>query len=189
VTHNCRFSFWRVSLHDRPSSASSPWELKGTVTLSHSQGCKLSNWRIESECPVRRPSIISKHLSNLARSQPPSASPVLLYNALHVYFLAHLITASKIPWSQPLGASPNSLNYSLQVYTIMTSKVEISKLPWSWPPSVSPNWLDHCLQIHTIMAGKWISRVTWSLPRSECLSSLHYQFQVHLEFLWSPACS
>jgi len=43
LTPECSFTFWRSSLHDRPPSASSPWEPKGKITLSHSHGCKLTN--------------------------------------------------------------------------------------------------------------------------------------------------
>jgi len=75
LTPECSFSFWRTSLNDRPPSASPPSELKGKVTLSHSHGCELSNWWIESHHPVRPPSTASKYSSNLAGSWPPSASP------------------------------------------------------------------------------------------------------------------
>jgi len=40
LTTECSYSFWRTSLHDRPPSASSPWELNGKVTLWHSHGCE-----------------------------------------------------------------------------------------------------------------------------------------------------
>jgi len=44
LTPECSFSFRRASLHDRPPSSSSPCELKGNVTLSHSHSCELTNW-------------------------------------------------------------------------------------------------------------------------------------------------
>jgi len=43
LTPGCSFNFWCSSLYDWPPSASSPSELKGKVTLSHSNCCKLSN--------------------------------------------------------------------------------------------------------------------------------------------------
>jgi hypothetical protein len=43
LTLVCSFSFRHASLHDRPPSGSSPGELKGKVTLSHSHGCELTN--------------------------------------------------------------------------------------------------------------------------------------------------
>jgi hypothetical protein len=43
LTHECSFSFWRASLQDRPPPASSPCELKGNVTSSHSHWCELTN--------------------------------------------------------------------------------------------------------------------------------------------------
>jgi len=60
LTPEWRFSFRRTSLHDRPSSANSPWEIKGKVTLSHSHGCELTNWWIECLHPGRRPLTASK---------------------------------------------------------------------------------------------------------------------------------
>ena len=66
LTHECSFSFRRTSLHNRLSSARSPGELKGKVTLSHSRGSKLTNWWIESQHPARRSSTTSKYSSNLA---------------------------------------------------------------------------------------------------------------------------
>jgi len=61
LTAECSFSFWRAPLHQRPPSASSPWELKGKVTLSQSHSCKLTNGWIASQHPVRRPSTAAKY--------------------------------------------------------------------------------------------------------------------------------
>jgi len=71
LTPKCSCSFWRGSLHDRPPSASSPWELKGKVTLSHCQVCESTYWWIDSQHPARRPSSACKYSSNVARSHPP----------------------------------------------------------------------------------------------------------------------
>jgi len=57
LTPKCSFSSQRASLHNRLPSASSPWELKGIVTLS---GCKLTNWWKESQHLACRPSTASK---------------------------------------------------------------------------------------------------------------------------------
>jgi len=140
LTPECSFSFRRASLHDRPPSASSPWELKGKVTLSHSHGCEITNWWIQSQHPARRPSIASKYSSNLARSRPPSVSPISLLHGLQVYLETRSITASKC-------VSPNSLDHGLQVY-LQTRLITACKFARAWPPSASPNSLDHDLGVH-----------------------------------------
>ena len=43
LTPECSFSFRHASLHDPLPSASSPWELEGKVTSSHSHICKSTN--------------------------------------------------------------------------------------------------------------------------------------------------
>ena len=129
------------------------------------------------------------------------------------------IAASKFARSWPLSASPNSLDYGLQV-RLQTRSITIpeciSKFTRSWPPSVSPNTLDYHLQVHlqthSITASKCISILarsrSWgtsvvhsitasqcvfkyarSCPRSVSLSSLDHHFQAHLEFLSSTAGS
>jgi len=83
--------------------------------------------------------IAYKCISKLAQSRPPSAS-----------------LSSR---SRPQSASPNSLDYGLQVRTITASNC-ISKLARSPPQSASPNSLDHALQVHlstrSITASKYI---------------------------------
>jgi len=44
LTRECSFRFRCASLHDRPPSDRSPWELNGKVSLSHCLSCKLTNW-------------------------------------------------------------------------------------------------------------------------------------------------
>jgi len=84
--------------------------------------------------------------------------------------------SSNLTWSWPASASPNLIDYSLQVHLqtlqILASMC-ISNFAWSQPPSVSPNLLDHILQVHfqtrTLMASKFAQ----SLSQSASLSLLH----------------
>jgi len=139
LTPECSFSFRRASLHDRPPSASSPWELKGKVSMSHSHGCKLTNWWIESQHLACHPSTASKYLSNLAQSWPPSVSPNSLDDSLQVHLQTRAITASNCISKHARLRPPSLHNHGLQV--------PISKLARSRPPSESPNSLDHGLQV------------------------------------------
>jgi len=103
LTPEWSFSFRRASIHDRPPSASSPWELKGKVTLSHSLGCELTNWwntvsapgAPSIDCPqvlVQSCSITaSKCISKLARLRPPSSHD----HGLQVHLQTRSIMASK----------------------------------------------------------------------------------------------
>jgi len=82
------------------------------------------------------------------------------------------------------SASQNSLDYGLQVRTIMASKC-FSKLARSWPPSASPNWLDDDLQVYlptrSIKASKFIYKLARSRPPSVSPNSLEYNLQMHLQ--------
>jgi len=174
----CSFSFWHTSLHNRPPSASSPCDLKGKVTLSHSHGCEVTNWWIESLHLAHRPFTASKYLSNLAPSWPSSASP----NSLDEGIQVSTITTSKCIFKlAPLrlpSASLSTLDPGLHVHfqtrSIIASKsifklarsrppssqdhdlpvhltprsISASKFAWSWPPSASRNLLDHSLQVN-----------------------------------------
>ena len=91
----CSFSFQRTSLHNQPLSASSSWELKVELTLSHSHCCEETNWWIESQHPACHPSIASKYTFNPARWQPPSISPYSLDDTLQVDFETCSSMASK----------------------------------------------------------------------------------------------
>ena len=211
LTPECSFSFERTSLHDRLPSTSSPWQLNGNVTLSHSQSCKLTNWWIVSAPGA--PSIdrlqvlvqswsntASKCVCKFARSRPRSVPPNSLHYRLHVcriitskciskhgqlrppslYDHGLQVHISKATWSRPPSASPNSLDYGLQIRPIITSKimskhallrppsshdhvlqVHISKLNRPRHPNVSPNLLDYHLQVYlqlrSITASKCIS--------------------------------
>jgi len=111
LTPECSFSFRRASIHDRPPSASSPWELKGKVTLSHSHGCELTNWGNTVSAPgapsidrrqvlVQYRSITAfKWISKLARLRPPSSHD----HGLQVHLQSRSITASK--WISQLARS------------------------------------------------------------------------------------
>jgi len=151
LTPECSFSFRRTSLQDRPPSASSAWALKGEVTLSHSHGCELTNWWIESQHRARRPSIAYKYSSSLTSSRPPSASPNSLDHSLQVHLQTRSITASKFARSRPPSASLSSLDPALQVHlwvhSISASKC-ISELAWSRPPSTSLMSNGGCAEIH-----------------------------------------
>jgi len=74
-TPECSFGFCRTSPHDRLPSASSPGELTGKVTLSHSHSCKLTNQWVESQHPAHGRSTASKFSCQLFPSQPPCISP------------------------------------------------------------------------------------------------------------------
>jgi len=187
ITPEHRFSFRHAFVHDRPPSASSLWELKSEVTLSHSHGCDLTDWWIESQHRAHRPSIASKFSSNLTQSRPPSASPNSLDDRLQVYLQTRSITASKsiskLAQSQPPSVSPNSLDYGLQVHTFTASKC-ISEFTRSWPPSASLSPLDPGLQVHlqtrSLKASKCISKLARSEAPSVSPNSLNYGLQVHL---------
>jgi len=169
LTPESSFSFRRTSLHNWPPSASSPWELKGKVTLSHSHGSELTNWWIQSHHPVRHPLTASKYSSNLARSRPPSASPISLDHGLQVHLQTHSITASKCISKLARLRPASSHEHGLQVHPqtrLITISECISKLSWSLPPNVSPYMLDYRLQVHlqtrSITASEYISEFTRS---------------------------
>ena len=187
LTRECSFSFRRASLHNRPPSASLPWELKCEVTLSHSDVCKSTNWWMESQHPAHHPATGSKCSSNLTRSRPPKC-------------------ITKLTWSRPPSVSPNSLNYCLQVRTIMASKC-ISKLAWSqppcvfqtrsitvskfaqsWPPRASLNSLHYGLQVRTIMASKHSYKLDQSWSWRASLHSLYQGLHMSVR-IWSITAS
>ena len=185
LTTESSFSSQCASLHNRPPSASSPWELKGKFTLSHSHGCELTHWWIESQHPVRSWSTASQYSSKLARLWPPCS----LNSGLQLYLRTRLITASKLARSRLLSVFPNSLDYGLQSRSITPSKCISKLVPFqrpqvhlqsplitisecismftrSRPPSVSPSTLGYRLQVHlhsrSITASEYISEFTWS---------------------------
>jgi len=112
------FSFWCASLHDGPPSPSSPSERHGKVILSHSHGCELTNWWMESQQPVRSPLTASQYSSILARVWLPS----LHDHGRQIHLETRTSTASKLTWSRPRSVCPCSLDYWLQVCTIFASE-------------------------------------------------------------------
>jgi hypothetical protein len=179
LTAECIISFRRASLHDRPPSASSPWELKGKVTLSHSHICKSTNWWIVSQHPARRPSTGSKYLSNFAWLRPPSSHD----HRLQLHLQHRLITASKwiskLARSRPPSSCPNSLHHGFQVH-LQTSLIAISecisKFTRSRPPSVCAKAVDYCLQVrlptrslaHGLDVYFWVHSIVIFRPDSNC---------------------
>ena len=201
-TPECSFSIWCASLHDRPLSASSPWEHKGKVILSHCHGCELTSWWMGSQHPAHRPLTAVEYSSSLALSRLPISSPNSLDCGLQVHLETRLTPASE--WICNLTRSPtptvsaHSHHRGLQVYlqsrTIMASKcisklagswpqsnlqtqsIMAGKFAWSWPPSESPNSLDYGLEVETVRASKCISKLARSQPWSVSLSSLNRHF-------------
>jgi len=147
LTPECSVSFQRASLHYRPPSASSPWELTGKVTLSYSQGWELTNGWIECQHRARRPSTASKYSSNLAQLRPPSSH----HHGLQVHLQTRSITSSKclfqLAWLRP----PNSLDHCVHVY-LQTCMITASKFAWSR--------LQVHVQIHSITSSECISEFT-----------------------------
>jgi len=169
LTPQCSFSFRRFSLQNRPPLASSPWQLKGKVTLSHSHGYELTNWWKESQHQAHRLSTALKYSSKLARLQSTSSHD----HGLEVHLQTSTIRASKLTPSQPPSVSPKSHDYGLQVH--------ISKLTRSRPPSVFPNSLDHGLKVRLIKASKCVYQLAWSRSWSVSVNTLDYRLQVHLQ--------
>jgi len=156
LTTECSFSFQRASLHDRLPSPSSPWELKGKVTLSHSHVCQSPHWWIESQHQTHHPSTASKYSSNLTRSQPLKCISKLAQlgppsshdHGLQVHLQTRSITISecitKFTRLRPPMVFPNTLDFHLQVH-LQSRLITDSKLTQSWPPSASPDWIDYGL--------------------------------------------
>jgi len=151
LTSECSFSFPQSSLHNRLLSASSPWQLDGEVTLSHSHGCKLINWWIESQHAARRPSTASKYSANLDPSRPASVSEDSLDHGLQVHLHARSITASDCILRDarlwPSRSHDHGIQVHLQTRSIMMSEC-IFKFTRSRHPSASLNSHDHGLQVH-----------------------------------------
>jgi len=111
--------------------------------------------------PVWPPSwtTASNSSSNLARSRPPSASPILFDHGLQVRLHTCLITASKFALSWPASVY-------LQTRSITPSK-SISRLAPIWPPSSH----DHGLQVHLQTPSITSSKFALSWPPSAYLET------------------
>ena len=122
--------------------------------------------------------IAFNYISKFTRSRPPSS---------HDLGLQKLIT--KLSRSWPPSASSNSLNFVLQVCTIMacsaclhtrsiTASKCISKLAWSGPQSASLSSLDHGLYVYlqtgSITTSACISNLAPSPPQSVSHNSLNH---------------
>ena len=118
----------------------------------------------------------SECISNLAQSQPPSASPNLLHHGLQVYFQTRSITACKFARSWPSSAylQPRLITASKCISRLARLRparshdhgpqVHISKLARSRPPSVSPDSLNYVLRVRSITASKCISKLARLWP-------------------------
>jgi len=158
---NVAASSGMASLHDLPPSASSPWELKGKVTLSHHHACKSTNWWIDYQHPARRPLTVSKFSSNLARSSPPQC-------------------ITKLAWLRPPSSHNHALQVHLQTRSITASKW-ISKLAHLGPPSLHDHGLQVHLQTRSIMISECIYKFTRSRHPGVSPNTLDYRLQVHLQ--------
>ena len=150
--------------------------------LHESSKVELTNWWIDSQPPVRRPSTASKDLSNITRSRPPCVSPNLLNQGDEVHLQTCSITASKcisnLARSWPPSVSPDSLSYGLQVCMINASRVDLqtrlimaSKFARSWSAGAHA-------PTRSIIASKCISKLFRSLPPVVFSSSLDYGLRV-----------
>ena len=122
----------------------------------------------------------SKSISKLARSQPPSASPMSLDHSLQVFLQSRTITTSKCISQLTRLRQPHSHGHGLQVHlqtSLISASECISKPAGSQPPSVSPFSLDYGPQVCMIIASRYISKLAQS--HSASLSSLDYELQVY----------
>jgi len=110
----------------------------------------------------------TKCISKVSLPWPARVESYSLYCALLVRTVVSSKCISKLIFSQ----SPNLHHHSLQVSTIIASKVNIAKLAQSWPPSASLNSLDYGLQVYfqtcSIRSSKtaqaWHPTVAWNTP-------------------------
>jgi hypothetical protein len=103
--------------------------------------------------------------------------------------------ASKLAPLQSPIVSPHSLNYGIQVHTIMASKCiytrlitlseSISNFTRSQPTSVSPNTLDYHLHVHLHLGSITASKFTWPLPPSASQTCPGTGFKCIIEFVRS----
>jgi len=103
---------------------------------------------------------------------------------------------------RPTGASPDSLDYSVQVHletcsimaskarTIMVFHMHIFKLARSQPPSLSPHSFDHGLQVYFQTCSITASKFARSCPPGACPHSLEHDPGVHIQVhpIMAPNC-
>jgi len=81
-------------------------------------------------------------------------------NRLQVLAHSRLSTAtrclSKLAWSWPPSASPDSLNHHLHMF-LQTPLITACKFVRSSPPSASPKWLYYSVQVRMIIASECVS--------------------------------
>jgi len=174
VDPKCTFSFWHTSLQIDRHQPVLHKSFKDKVTMSHSHGCELTNWWIESRQAVHQP--------------PPSTRPISLDHSLQVHLQTRSVTASecisKLAWSRPPGAFLSSLDHTPQVHlqtrSIMASKcisrlrsITACKFARSSPPSA---YLPTC----SITAFKCISKYARLPPPSASSKSLNHGLGVYL---------
>ena len=159
--------------------------------LSHSHGCKLTNWWKESQHLAGRQSTASRYSSKLAWLQPPSLHNHGIQVHLQPCSIPTSKCISKLAQLQPPNASSNFLNYSLQsshdhglpsaniqTHSIMASKY-MSKLARLRPPSSHDHALQVHLYTHSTKISECISIFTRSRPGSVSPNMLDYHLQVH----------
>jgi len=85
---------------ERLPPATSPWQLTGKVTWSHSHSCESTNWLLEPQylahllSTASGKSTNSNYASNLAQSWPWSATLIMLNYGLHMYLQTRSIIIS-----------------------------------------------------------------------------------------------
>ena len=155
-----------------PSTASSYDQLFPAPSQFLNSQCMYSTLYIPTitSWPINRVSApVAPPFQSTASKYSP---PISIDHALQGYLPTHSFTASKLitefTQSQPLCASPNSLDPSLQVHPWVPSipgYMCISNLAWSWLPSAPLSSLALSLQVlpqsHSIMVSQYIVREWW----------------------------
>jgi len=159
LTAECSCTFQFASLQDRPPPASSQWQRNGKVTWSHSHGCELTNWWIESH---QYPVLLSIHHFKVFQSRSMIASKYI----------------SKLARLWPQSSSLRSHDYGLQVHLQTWSSTAskcISKRTRLRPPSLHADGVEVHLHTRSITASKCISKSTQSTsPGAPQISVKHH---------------
>jgi len=159
LTPECSFSFQSASLYYPLPSASSPLELKGKVTMSHSHSCESTDWWIESQHPACSLMIACNYSADFAWTLPPTCF-------------------SQLACSQPHSSHEHGHQVQYETRSIIACKC-ISKYALLPPPTGFINSLDHDfgvhLFVHLITAPKCISKYTTLLDASASPDSKQLQ--------------